>query len=405
MGIYQKKHYNSINFLKEKVEIKYPIIDKKIINDLVSWNVLNDSIFLSTYINRTKNKVLTYSFQLLDRNYEYQLIFKEVGYFPRFFNNNLNIILEIENIDSKFLVISESGNIINELHISKFPSPVFFDNNNVYCVSNHFVKKDFKGDTKWEKQVNKSHTYIAAYDDKYIFCKHNNFTTSKNDNTITCFSQSDGSIIWQKEIDQIKHHVPILLFKNLLLLENTTNEILCLEASSGKILWNWLTNEDVRINRKEAFKGKINTNNLDKISDIRTYTLDYEGVLHILDFDQYIQVDIETGTVLQIFELAKAIKKLKLEIKKNVSPETYLGPSNRPSVSTTHFIVSIMNYVVFINKQTGIIDYTYQLEEKEGRVEELSIIGENRIILIESGYKKKNRGGSYSIWKVLESSI
>ena len=132
MGIYQKKHYNSINFLKEKVEIKYPIIDKKVINDLVSWNVLNDSIFLSTYINRTKNKVLTYSFQLLDRNYEYQLIFKEVGYFPRFFNNNLNIILEIENIDSKFLVISESGNIINELHISKFPSPVFFDNNNVY---------------------------------------------------------------------------------------------------------------------------------------------------------------------------------------------------------------------------------------------------------------------------------
>ena len=196
-----------------------------------------------------------------------------------------------------------------------------------------------------------------------------------------------------------------MLFKNLLLLENTTNEILCLEASSGKILWNWLTNEDVRINRKEAFKGKINTNNLDKISDIRTYTLDYEGVLHILDFDQYIQVDIETGTVLQIFELAKAIKKLKLEIKKNVSPETYLGPSNRPSVSTTHFIVSIMNYVVFINKQTGIIDYTYQLEEKEGRVEELSIIGENRIILIESGYKKKNRGGSYSIWKVLESSM
>jgi outer membrane protein assembly factor BamB len=405
MLIFKKRYYNNYNYLTESVNVLPPLIEQ-LKGEGGLWSVAGNNIVVCGY---TKDKQIKHFIKVFNSK---NILIKEIPVTHRFQSCQNTELLTLWNEPDKTLIFyDEEGDNLIELMMET--PPFYIDSHNIFTVTEDgfYCKYDNNGNWIWKSEKSKKAIFgfKEAWNDTYFYFTQVNMLEGhghlENKGFVICISQFDGKLIWQKEIDQIKHHVPILLFNNLLLVENTTNGILCLEASSGKMLWNWRTSEEVRINRQETFRGKIYSFNLDSITDIRTYTLDYEGILHILDFDQYIQINVESGTVLREFELNKAIKKLKLELKKTVSPATYLGPTDRPIVTATHFIVSILNYVVFINKRTGIIEYTYQLEEKEGRVQEFSIIGENRAILVESGYNRKNRGGSYSIWKVLESNI
>lgn len=278
--------------------------------------------------------------------------------------------------------------------VMKYFGPICNDNDIVYGNNKGYLTKtNIKGELIWQSTFLKKGIlgFPEAWNDNYFFFLHVDTGTSEEryiekESAVICLSQEDGSILWRKDIEGIVS-TPILLYKDRVLVESKKHGIVCIEASSGQILWNW---------KKSDYQG------------CRKYTIEYQGILHILEANSYYQLNLQDGSIMNVFDLNKELKRFKIKIGGEYVDDrkdyglTFGMPSFQPSVSVEHFIVAIFNQIIFINKTTGLFDYTHLLEDKRGKVLELAIIGENRIVLVEQCYSSKMPN---TIWKVLESVV
>ena len=310
-------------------------------------------------------------------------------YFARFRNENN----ETEYIQASFLgdkIDLESVWFPKKFELMKYYSPIYNDNNIVYGNNNgYWTKTNLKGDFIWESKIDAGHCY--AWNDNYLyFLKVEKGNSEEKfiekESTVVCLSQEDGSMLWRNDIEGIVS-TPILLYEDRILVESKKHGIVCIEASSGQILWNW---------KKSEYQC------------CRKYTIDYEGILHILEVDIYYQLNLQDGSIMNVLDLKKELKRFKIKIGGEYVDDrkdyglTFGMSSFQPSVSAEHFLIAIFNQVIFVNKSTGKMDYSYLLEDKRGKVSELAIIGENRIILVEACFSSKMPN---TIWKVLESVV
>lgn len=374
-NIYENKNYSNSNFLNKSVRLDLNLILKLLIEHGSVWACVNDTLI----VNGFKKKKIIY--ELYNKN----LILKNSKFwesFPSLIINSNHLLFWFykENILRFF---DEEFNLEKEL---VFPKVIIKSYGNfLYCYQELiFYKYELNGLLIWESKISNSPPLIA-FDEKVIAYYLPNSSEKleiEDYDKVICLSQNSGEIIWKTHVENLNKNWPILLAKECLIIESDLEGIICLDVKTGTKLWN-----------KKVIEGKKN----------RRYTLDYEQILHVIEVDIYLQINISDGSIIRQFDMKKEFKKLKIDLYRLANENDFgnlLGmPSFQPTVTSTHFLVSVLSMILFINKSTGLVDSIYNCTNNRSQVAELAVIADNKVVIIESVWSGAFKG---NILKVFE---
>ena len=406
--LYKKLYYNNFNYLVEKVEVVAPINLVQRFEDTYYYNAGNNFL-IKTLIKKRGGYNSFY--KLLRTDFQY-LKTLELPENARIFPNANHIALWFEKdyllklYDENFELLKEQNLGYFILYDSFYLTIIFNKNNDV------FLKKlNDNNEEIWNCDVPITINGLTiAWNDDFIFfyrqelietipaIQYESPEIKIYRNSIVCISQANGKLVWEKDIENLQLGRPILLCDNIIVIKSNSIGLLGLHTTTGQILWNWKLAEETYNKRKAEYNGggyyfEISLN-------IYEYTIDYEGKLHIVDFETYSQLNVKTGAILATFDFEKAQKKWKLNRKSVNTPGGHFGLGATPTVTKDHCIAAIRNTVIFINKNTGQIDYIIPGEDKlYGGIKEIAVIGENRLLVYEGCGTRKMPDNILKIWE------
>ena len=334
---------------------------------------------------------------------------KNIALWPNLFE----IICDVfGNTDIVFLK-NETG---DETKRYKTPNEFEFPNlivkNIYYTYLNHIglAKKSFDGKTFWKIEL-PFVKIIALKEDDIIIIQDQDKNSFHGRIGLFCISDLDGSIKWNLHESFLfkKTAVSDLFNRNIylhengiLLVQSRSQGILGIKAETGKILWKWKPD----FKKIEPIRQKNLSHKNDPFPDVKkrnlntfSFTVDYEGVVHILNHEFYTQLNSLTGSIINEFEMDPSLIQERPYFNYGDSYyEKFIG--SEVTVSKTHVIGSNCERIIFINKESGKLEKVIHGEDtKHGIIQRILITGENKMISIEECSSKKLNSYYLKIWK------
>lgn len=330
--------------------------------------------------------------------------------------SNLDEIICSENGNSDIVVFSnETGNEIKRYKIpfeNDYPTLIF---KNIYYSDldfNGLLKKSFDGKTFWKIELPYV-KIIASKENDLIVIQDQDKNSFHGRVGLFCISDLDGSIKWnlhesflfkKTQISDLLHRNIYLHDNGILLVQSRSQGILGVKAETGKILWKWKPDlkkiEPIRqknLAHQNDPKPNVKKMNLNTFS----FTIDYEGIVHILNHEYYTQLNSLTGSIINEFKMDSSLIQERPYFKYGYSYyEKFIG--SEVTVSKTHVIGSNCERIIFINKTTGKLEKIISGEDpKHGVIRRILITGENKMITIEDCSSKNLDPYYMKIWKAI----
>jgi len=275
--------------------------------------------------------------------------------------------IHLPSIENKFLK-KKVGK--NKFSISKItPSPVVLEDNIIFSDDTGSIFNINKnGKVKWKKNIYKK-VYKKVYKNLSISSYKDKIYIADNIGFIYSINLDSGKLVWIKN-----HGVPlksnIKIFNNNIFLVNQDNRLLCLDLSTGSLVW------DVRsistFIKSQNFLGLAiseggdifilaSSGDLLKINSRsgRIYwSLNVTGTLSAYDTDFFKSSDIVIDESEVIFSTSKSIFSFNAD-NGYLNWEKNINSSNTPIVSGENiFVVTDNGYFLCINKRSGQIIFS-----------------------------------------------
>mgnify|MGYP001418651012 CR=1 FL=1 len=194
------------------------------------------------------------------------------------------------------------------------------DKNNLYISDNlskiYSIDLD-NGKILWsQKNSLPFNSLIKIFDDKIFVVDTNN--------TLNCFSNKDGSLIWQHQTEKSfinsSKKLSILIKNNIVIFSNSLGDITALNANNGSLIWQKFTH---------------NTKIYEDIMTLKMSNLiiDNDSIYFSNNKNKFYSIDFETGTTNWIQEINSNIKPL--------------------VVGNFIFTISLDGYFFIVEKNTG----------------------------------------------------
>ena len=258
----------------------------------------------------------------------------------------------------------------NKFSISKVTtSPLFINGNIIFSDDTGSIFSiNENGNIKWKKNIYKK-VYKKVYKNLSISLYKNNIFVADNIGLIYSISLDTGKLIWIKN-----HGVPIKsnikIFNNKIVLINQDNRLLCLDVSTGSIIWdirsittfiksqNFLglaisKSNDIFMLSSSGDFLKINSN-----TGRIYWSLNVIGSLSVYDSDFFKSSDIVINKNDVIFSASSSIFSFNID-NGYINWDKKINSSNIPIINGNHiFVVTDNGYFLGMNRKSGQIIFS-----------------------------------------------